>query len=390
MIILMAALIACSCDMEYQLGNISKEEDPAAAAGLRNILFGLVNENGDIVPWRDSVTMVQALEKLEQIFGDSSVSGITKDNLYETVEYNKSTGKLKLRLIPEDAEISSVSVSSSDTTLLRITKEKSFLDYKMETFGVGDVTVKLKIGVNDAIITKTYNIRIKEMMTFVVYVDEFWNFPERNKIRYYCTNLPPNVDKMALTIKDSLLVEAQCEWKDEQKGINSFRTEYKTFSFKKESKDRAFKKNKRCIIKDFSEVSETFITGGEYEDTTFVEKQYHYRPLQAKYYIDIVTDSPYYGFNVYVRINDNATDDDYQPHTYDDITKSDTTAVKYCPVSFCSNLTPEEEQKIRDELNEKLKGLETGNADDEWTVEMFEGMSSEEIEEFLKGLKKKK
>lgn len=392
-IIMILAAVVCGCDENSQLtgpngiingpGGNGNGEKPDISENLNDFSFGIVNEEDEFIPWQDSVTLASTLDKVQEAFGDEY-------EIFETVEYDTKENRLELRLKPEDAVISSLSVTSSDTTIMKISKGKTRLDYRMKTLGVGDVNVVVKLVADGIPASKKYKIRVKEVLTLAVYVDAFWKNPSLDKIRFYCSKLPPNMDRMAMTIKDSLVVDAVCMWKDEENGIYQYQEHKKTYQFRKRKQDKVFREGKRFLVRDFGKVHDDYIEGSEYiNDTTVVERRYYYEPQKAQFFIDVCSNSPYLYFEVITRQSNAYSGTEDVTHTDSETLVNDEEAVKYCTVSFAFDISEKEKKEIRDSLNNKLDKIKDNNGNDiDW--EMFEGMTPEEIEEYIKNLRNKK
>ena len=400
LLLMITAVFAVSCDLESLFedavqdaaGTLFPSTD--GSSGLKDFRFGVIDSDGEFVPWHDSLTMAAAGDRLEDMAGNLQIDwGQVTSGIYQRVEYDEIPDILKLELIPADAVISTLSVVSSDPSILKVSKGETFFDFRLETFGVGDVTLTVKVGAGTATAEKKYKVRVKEVLDLVIYIDEFWTNPSLSKVRYLCADLPPKVDALALTVKDSMAVDAVCRWRDVADGVYEEQEETITYEFGTRSRDRVFREGMRCLIRDFSDALDHFSTkyvyGTEFvSDTDEVcEMKYEYYPAHARLFLDVCSSSPYLDFRVITRGSGIVSSDNDFAQVEGEEMKDDPEAMEHFQVSFCADMSDEEMQGMYDELSEKLGSLGSGTEDMEWREGMFEGMSEEEIAEFIRKLK---
>ena len=259
----------------------------------------------------------------------------------------------------------------------------------MEALALGDVTVTVTVTASSGVFQKKYVLKIKETLTMGIYLDEFWTNPSLDKIRYTFSALPENTSSVAVNIRDSLAIDAECRWRDVASGIYDEQVETITYEMESAVQDKAYAEECCIIIRDFGPAIEHFgnnyVMGSEFVGDTdeIGDMKYEYYPTSARYFLDICLSDPFYDVAFFMLGNAVVTDgNDISIKKYEDL-ENDKIAMEHYNVSFMSTLSDEEIEATRSKLKKILAELGMMDEDDEIWDRMFDGMTEEEIEEFI-------
>lgn len=362
-------------------------DDPKA---LRDFEFGMVVDGNNLF-WRDSLTLVEASKELEDFVGDIEIDwGEIKAYMYERVEFGDGVKDMRLELKPADADVRSLSVVSSDPEVVKISAGKSYFDYRLEALSLGDATITVKVTAKSGVIEKKYIVKVKETLTMCLYMDEFWTNPSLNKIRYTLSRLPEGMPSVAIEIRDSLAIDAECRWRDVGKGVYEEQLNTITYELPAETLCRAYGEECCVLLRDFEDAmthfSNNYVMGTEYvgDSDEVADMKYDYYPSHARLFIDVCMSDPYYDLNWFIRGNSVVTDDnDIKVKEFVDL-ENDKVAMEHFEISFLAGMDEEEISGTREKLQKILESIGvTLDEDDEIWDKLFTGMTEEEIQEFV-------
>lgn len=402
-------LASCNIDMLFTDGGTASgggQDGPSSGqevgeVRIEDFRFGKVVELEDrgetLSAWRDSVTMESVDDRVDITPGGAEIDwGDLSAYKYEVVDYADTLVPLRLVVYPSDASVRSLSVVSSDPSLLKIERGAGHFDFTMTPKGVGDVTVRVKVDDGERVIAKSYRLRIMAKVGLKVYLDRYWRNPSLTRIMYRCTELPDNMECMVFTIRDSVEVDAECSWKDVRNGLYTEQTRTITYGMKGRTRDRVFRKDMRIGLEDFSEafdyISRQYVMGSDFIGDTdeTCDVKYDYYPTKVRLHLDVCPDNPYIAFDLVVKGNDYVRRDESFRDTTDDGMVSDTDLMEHYEVGFCRGMTEQEKEKLMDALQERLEEVGSSEEDQQWLDEIFEGLTPEEVEAMLESIRSRK
>lgn len=139
-------------------------------------------------------------------WGDAANSG-------NRVEYSGKDLIFEVRTIPEDAEVTSVEVLSSDKKIIDVVSV-SGKHIRMKTKDVGDVELTVTVHGKKKDIRMKYPVRVVDFVGIDFHITPYWLGSIFTRIRMRATSLPYENVSVATEVQDSVTVCGYCEWYD--------------------------------------------------------------------------------------------------------------------------------------------------------------------------------
>ena len=275
---------------------------------------------------------------------------------------------------PADACIRSISVTSSDTTVVSVSKGTVPLGFRVKINGVGECDLRMR-AVGNSTEERSYHLKVTEELTLKVYMDPFWMNNLTARIKYRCKSLPRGVDRLFLNVRDSVTVIGQARVMDQRKGDTSYRTLSDTTVYPLRQHTDRFRKNRRVLLRNVSDAvrkynldkrAESFIRVSGYgaagpgtryvrqDGKWYAVEEAPFECRQVRLSMDILSDSPYLLFNVVMKKSQTPSSSDDDEEDYDDSDSGNDDELKdYFVVQFNENISA----AGRDSLSRQLHDL---------------------------------
>ena len=401
-----AVALLSSCNIDELFHDVTYEDlesestqEPSVQVRDFTLSQVLEGESGQetLKVWKDSVTFSLIETPPEVGPGDIGINWGEDDfewkegsaRLYESVEYNLPKTRMRLTVYPEDMQLKGLSLSSSDTTILKITPGDSYYDFNFEPRGVGCVSVYVSVDNGRDVLRKTYKIQVRATVTANVYIDAFWTNPSLCKVRYRMTGVPENLGPIVFSLRDSLAIDADCYWTDVRAGVYEEQRDVCSYEYPVDSWDRIYRPDRRQLIRSFKDAMFYFQTkyrfGTEFIGDTdrITEVRYDYYPVHARLYLDVFSNSEYIDFKSVVQLNQDVFSvDDFEDDS-DVGVKSDPMALEHLDLFFRKDVDSQEDSIMTSNLKTKLSEVRAGAGDPAWIDEILHGLSEDEREEYL-------
>lgn len=275
---------------------------------------------------------------------------------------------------PADAYVKSVSVTSSDTSVVSVSKGTLPMGFRVRINGVGECDLRMR-AVGNQEHERTYHLKVTEELTLKIYMDPFWMNNVTARIKYRCKSLPRGIDRMFMNVRDSVTVIGQARVMDQRAGETSYRTISDTTVYPLRQHTDRFRKNRRIILRNVSDAVRKY--NGEKKAVSYVRVSGYgasgpgvrYVQQDGKWYaveespfecrqvrlsMDVLSDSPYLLFNIVMKKSQTPSSSDEDEEDTDDSDTGDDEELKdYFVVQFNENLS----RSDRDSLSRKLHEL---------------------------------
>jgi hypothetical protein len=239
---------------------------------------------------------------------------------------------------PYDAFIQTISVTSSDTTVVSVSKGTVPMGFKVKINGVGECDLRMR-AIGNRTEDRIYHLKVTDKLTLKVYMDPFWMNNLTARIKYRCKSLPKGVNQMYLDVRDSVTVIGQARVMDQRKGESEYRTVSDTTTFRLHQHRDKFKKDKRVLLRNVSSAvrkynrdmkAESFIRVSGYgaagsgvryvqqDGKWYKVEQSPYECKQIRLGLDVLSDSPYILFNVVMKKSQTPSSSDEDEEDTDD------------------------------------------------------------------------
>ena len=286
----------------------------------------------------DDLVMLTDSVRFSQIdYSGSQVDAGTLDRS-NAIEYGWGEVEMVAVYKPSDAFIQTISVTSSDTTVVSVSKGTVPMGFKVKINGVGECDLRMR-AVGNRTEDRIYHLKVTDKLTLKVYMDPFWMNNLTARIKYRCKSLPKGVNHMYLDIRDSVTVIGQARVMDQRKGESEYRTVSDTATFRLHQHRDKFKKDKRVLLRNVSSAvrkynrdmkAESFIRvsgyGASGSGVRYVQQdgkwykveQSPYECKQIRLGLDVLSDSPYILFNVVMKKSQTPSSSDEDEEDTDD------------------------------------------------------------------------
>lgn len=395
-VLVVAAGSVLSCNMKELWGggvSVGDDQQEETGGGLRDFSFSVSSYdwegNETIKEWRDSVVLSSIDGSVEIAPGGTGIDweGMTAQ-AYEVIDCSDYLIQAKLKVYPENTTLRGLSITSADTNLVKILSTDSHSEFILNPLGVGDTKIIVSVNDGQHTVKKIFPVKVMATVTMKLYIDSFWKNPELDRIRYKMSGVPYNVGPLVFAIRDSLAIDAECKWRDVKNAIYDEEVVTKSYCFESKVLDRAYRADRRSLLRDFGESMDYFLTlhkyGTEYmgDSDEIIDVCYDYFATHARLFIDVFSNNPYLMFNTVVKCNEDvyAVDNYFDPD-YDD-NDNEEVALKYFDVFLNERATSVEMDQMQGHLQQLLMNIGTEAEDTLWLQNILSEMSDDEVKEF--------
>lgn len=321
---------------------------------------------GDLVMLTDSSRFAQ----MGYQGGTVDASSLDRSNV---IDYDWESLEMVAVYRPSDAYLESVSVTSSDTTVVSVSKGTVPMGFRVKINGVGECDLRMT-AVGNETVRRTYHLKVTEQLTLKIYMDPFWMNNLTARIKYRCKSLPRGIDRMYLNIRDSVTVIGQARVIDQRRGDKEYRTISDTTTYPLRQHTDKFRKDKRVILRNVSDAVRKYNSvkkessyirvsgygsegaGRRYvqqDGKWFVVEDAPYECRQVRLGLDVISDSPYLLFNIVMKKSQTPSSSDEDEEDSDDSSGADDEELKdYFVIQFNENMTRSDRDSLSRRLNE--------------------------------------
>lgn len=322
---------------------------------------------GDLVMLIDS----SRFARMDYDGGTVDVSSLEASNV---IDYDWESVEMVAVYRPSDAYLQSVSVTSSDTSVVSVSKGTVPMGFRVKINGVGECDLRMT-AVGNETLRRTYHMKVTEELTLKIYMDPFWMNNLTARIKYRCKSLPRGIDRMFLNVRDSVTVIGQARVMDQRRGDSDYRIVSDTTVYRLREHTDRFRKNRRVILRNVSDAvrkynavkkESSYIRVSGYgsegagkryvqqDGKWFVVEDAPYECRQVRLGLDVISDSPYLLFNVVMKKSQTPSSSDEDEEDSDDSPDTDDEELKdYFVIQFNENMKPSD----RDSLSRRLHEL---------------------------------
>ena len=258
----MAVCAGClfSCDQFFNPFNT--EYGGEVGIGEKDISYielGYPRDVGDYSDGKykyDDLVMLTDSVRFSQIdYSGSQVDAGTLDRS-NAIDYGWGEVEMVAVYKPADAYIQSISVTSSDTTVVSVSKGTVPLGFRVKINGVGECDLRMR-AVGNRTEDRTYHLKVTDELTLKVYMDPFWMNNITARIKYRCKSLPRGIDQMYLKVRDSVTVIGQAKVMDQRRGDTDYKTVSDTTTYPLRQHTDRFKMIKSTLVRMARKASDT-------------------------------------------------------------------------------------------------------------------------------------
>lgn len=275
------------------------ETESEGLLGIDYEKLGLSFDNLDpseanYISFTDTATVRQAKESK---FGNAD---FTND-----YEYSETPSIMTVKTYPDYALVNSVTVESSDPSVLEILpsqKDDDVCTVRVQAHKLGDAQLKLTVCGDKNTVVSVYDIRVCTTVELQFYINRYWIGGVSSRIRFKPKSLPLGAKEMLMEIKDSVSVIGYCCYYDFNVSREpQFVRDTTTYPMKDHYE--RFKKGKRILLRNVTDAvrkykREMTHPGNMYDPASgqLRPTAYCYVPEQVIVDFCIVCDNPYYNY----------------------------------------------------------------------------------------------
>lgn len=308
--------------------------------------------------------------------GYSGSEGVDPSSLDRSNAIDYDWGEMEMVAVyrPSDAYVKSVSVTSSDTSVVSVSRGTVPMGFRVRINGVGECDLRMR-AVGNETVDRSYHLKVTEKLTLKIYMDPFWMNNVTARIKYRCKSLPRGVDRMYLNVRDSVTVIGKATAMDQRAGDTGYRTVYDTTAYRLRQHTDKFRKNRRVILRNVSDavrkynldkraVSYVRVAGYgsegagrtyvKHEGNWYVVEERPFECAQVRLSMDVVSDNPYLLFDIVMKKSQTPSSSDDDEEDTDDGGNTDDGELKgRFAVEFNENMSA----ASRDSLSRRLHEL---------------------------------
>lgn len=360
-VLAMAACAACLFSCDQFLNPFNTDYGSEIGIGDKDISYielGYPRDVGDYsngkYKYDDLVMLTDSVRFSKIDYSSPEVDAGTLDRS-NAIDYGWGEVEMVALYKPADAYIQSISVTSSDTTVVSVSKGTVPMGFKVKVNGVGECDLRMR-AIGNRTEDRVYHLKVTQKLTLKVYMDPFWMNNLTARIKYRCQSLPRGVDRMDLLVRDSVTVIGQAKVMDQRMGETTYHEISDTTSYPLRQHTDKFKKNRRVLLRNVSDAvrkynvdktAQSYIRVSGYgaagSGVRYVQqdgKWYRveespFECKQVRLGLDILSDSPYLLFNVVMKKSQtpSSTDED-EEDTDDTDSENDEELKDYFVVEF--------------------------------------------------------
>lgn len=306
----------------------------------------------------------------------SGAEGVDPSSLDPSNPIDYDWGDVEMVVVyrPSDAYVKTVSVTSSDTSVVSVSKGTLPMGFRVRINGVGECDLRMH-AVGNQEVDRTYHLKVTEELTLKIYMDPFWMNNLTARIKYRCKSLPRGVDRMFLNVRDSVTVIGQARMMDQRRGETSYRTVSDTTVYPLHQHTDRFRKDRRVILRNVSDAvrkynhdkkGKSYIRVSGYgaagsgvgyvqqDGQWYAVEEAPYECRQVRLSMDVLSDSPYLLFNIVMKRSQTPSSSDEDEEDTDNSDTGDDKELKdYFVIQFNENMSV----SARDSLSRRLHEL---------------------------------
>ncbi len=310
--------------------------------------------SGGKYKYDDLVMLTDSVRFSKIDYSGSQVDAGTLDRS-NAIDYDWGEVEMVAVYKPADAYIQSISVTSSDTTVVSVSKGTVPMGFRVKINGVGECDLRMRV-VGNRTEDRSYHLKVTQKLTLKVYMDPFWMNNVTARIKYRCQSLPRGVTRMNLAVRDSVTVIGQAKAMDQRKGETQYRTVSDTTTYPLHQHTDRFKKDRRVLLRNVSSAvrkynldmkAQSYIMVSGYgaagagvryvqqDGKWYKVEESPFECKQVRLGLDILSDSPYLLFNVVKKKSQTpSSSDDDEEDTDDSDTGNDEELKDYFVIEF--------------------------------------------------------
>lgn len=202
-------------------------------------------DNTTFVAFNDRVSIDEALKEGSTEFGDVKMT----ESRYE---FSPDQSELELKTYPENAQVKSLEVVSSDESILKVVSVEG-KKVKVSCRKTGEVSLSVKVRGAVNTMEAEYPVRVVSRVDLDFHITAYWLSSLVTRLRLRPSYLPLDRSSLTTHIEDSVTVIGYCEYYDFHKYGSRRLFKRDTITFPKETKEVLLKKNRLLVLRNITD-----------------------------------------------------------------------------------------------------------------------------------------